>query len=182
MSKFSDRLASAKDKLGLSTRAASDKAKRAGHRLSPNTVSIYTRPGHPEPDVETVKALAFAFSLPERELMDLAGMPARTAFEPHRDADLLTQPQRAAVNQIIQLLADGNRSSHAATYTPAAQESGTQGETHESKKIDHRGQPLPDLTQLGVGLAAGEGTRELDAQDKAAAERGEENQDEGDTR
>ena len=109
MSKFSDRLARAKTDLGVSTRAAADRAKAQGYRLSANSVSLYTRDGHPDPDGKTVEALAYALRVPEVELRELAGLPEQYGkFEPAPEADSLTRSQRSAVNEIIRQLAEAN--------------------------------------------------------------------------
>lgn len=110
VSKFSDRLARAKADLGVSTRAAADRAKAQGYRLSANSVSLYTRDGHPDPDGKTVEALAYALRVPEAELRELAGLPQHHGkFEPAPEADTLTRQQRDAVNEVIRLFAAGNQ-------------------------------------------------------------------------
>lgn len=110
MSKFSDRLARAKTDLGVSTRAAADRARAQGYRLSANSVSLYTRDGHPDPDGKTVEALAYALRVPDSELRELAGLPQKQGkFEPAPEADSLTRQQRDVVNEVIRMIAAGNQ-------------------------------------------------------------------------
>lgn len=134
MSRFSDRLARAKADLGVSTRAAADRAKANGHRLSANTVSLYTRDGHPEPDSETVAALAYALRVPLDELRQLAGLPDDLGeFRPDASANLLTRQQRNAVNEVIRLFAAGNTGA---------------GESNGSPMNDAGGKPATEEAQL----------------------------------
>lgn len=111
MSNLSERLAQRKAELNdISVRAVSARAKADGHDLSANTVSKYLKPHHPVPVRATLDALAAGFQLPATELHKLAGLPSETEpFQAHASADLLTPPQRTAVNEIIRLLAEGNK-------------------------------------------------------------------------
>lgn len=111
MSKLSDRLAQAKRELGISTRAMSEAATKGGYTLSTHSASVYTNGKHPDaPDQRTLEALAYVLRIPLGEVLELAGYERRDEpFTPHRSADLLTDRQRKAVNEIIRLLADGNR-------------------------------------------------------------------------
>ena len=175
MSKLSDRLAARKAELNdVSVRAVSDRAKAAGHQLSQNTVAKYLRADHPQPTPATLDALATGFRLPPSELYRLAdARQAGPPFEPHKSADLLTAPQRAAVNEIIRLLADGNQgAAHDTddTVTPLSARSrpGTTPETTPQKM-----RPLPADYAADQGPSAGE---EGWAQ---AQELGEESQDDG---
>ena len=174
MSKLSDRLAERKAELNdVSVRAVSDRAKADGHKLSQNTVAKYLHADHPQPTPATLDALAAGFRLPPSELYRLADVQqSGPPFEPHKSADLLTAPQRNAVNEIIRLLAAGNEGNRNDTAPPAAQESGAPGEADESQKT-----PAPPLDRLGVDLAAMTGERALDREDEAARRRGEEPQD-----
>ena len=111
MSRLSDRLAEAKRELEISNREMESRAKAAGLSLSSYNASVYTSGKHPEtPDPQTLEALAYVLRVPLDEVRELADLgPADEPFQPHRSADLLTPPQRTAVNEIIRLLADGNR-------------------------------------------------------------------------
>ena len=170
VSKLSDRLAQAKHELGLSTRQIQERAERGGYKLSSYSATVYTNGKHPaKPDLATLEALAYALKVPEAELMELAGLPDRRTFSPHEDADLLTTAQQNAVNEIIRLLAEGNRNDSSSFDS---QEAGTPSEADESQKT-----PAPPLDRLGVDLAALKGERALDADDAAASRRGEEPQD-----
>lgn len=157
MSKLSDRLAERKAELNdVSVRAVSDRAKAAGHQLSQNTVAKYLRADHPQPTLATLDALAAGFRLPPSELYRLAdARQAGPPFEPHKSADLLTAPQRAAVNEIIRLLADGNQGvvHGTGTVTPLSARSreGTTTETTPQKM-----KPLPARYAADQGDSAGE--------------------------
>lgn len=172
MSKLSDRLAERKAELNdVSVRAVSDRAKAAGHQLSQNTAAKYLRADHPQPTSTTLDALAAGFRLPPSELYRLAdARQAGPPFEPHKSADLLTAPQRAAVNEIIRLLADGNQGADHDTVTSLSARSreGTTTETTPQKM-----KPLPADYAADQGDSAGEeGWAE-------AQELGEETQDDG---
>ena len=174
MSKLSDRLAERKAELNdVSVRAVSDRAKADGHQLSPNTVAKYLRADHPQPTPATLDALATGFRLPPSELYRLADVQqAGPPFEPHKSADLLTAPQRSAVNEIIRLLAAGNEGATNDSSPFDSQAEGTPGEADQGEKT-----PAPPLDRLGVDLAALKGERALDREDEAARRRGEEPQD-----
>lgn len=199
MSRFSDRLARAKADLGVSTRAAADRAKANGHRLSANTVSLYTRDGHPDPDSETVAALAYALRVPLDELRQLAGLPDDLGeFRPDASANLLTRQQRNAVNEVIRLFAAGNTGAgesngspmNDAGGKPATEEAQLASDFVESKRRQRlsRGE-VADLSERQrradetpiekiLGHAADKtGESELQRQDREAERRGEEPQD-----
>lgn len=199
MSRFSDRLARAKADLGVSTRAAADRAKANGHRLSANTVSLYTRDGHPDPDSDTVAALAYALRVPLDELRQLAGLPDDLGeFRPDASANLLTRQQRNAVNEIIRLFAAGNTGAgesngspmNDAGGKPATEEAQLASDFVESKRRQRlsRGE-VADLSERQrradetpiekiLGHAADKtGESELQRQDREAERRGEEPQD-----
>ncbi|MGO1664127.1 MAG: hypothetical protein ACTHYO_10470 [Micrococcaceae bacterium] len=111
MSKLSDRLAQAKRELDISIRGMSEAATKAGYTLSTHSASVYTNGKHPDaPDQRTLEALAHVLRVPLGEVLELAGHERHDEpFTPHKSADLLTDRQRKAVNEIIRLLADGNR-------------------------------------------------------------------------
>lgn len=199
VSRFSDRLARAKADLGVSTRAAADRAKANGHRLSANTVSLYTRDGHPDPDSETVAALAYALRVPLDELRQLAGLPDDLGeFRPDASANLLTRQQRNAVNEVIRLFAAGNTGAgesngspmNDAGGKPATEEAQLASDFVESKRRQRlsRGE-VADLSERQrradetpiekiLGHAADKtGESELQRQDREAERRGEEPQD-----
>lgn len=169
VSKLSDRLKQAKIDADMSIKQIVKRATDAGYELSDYSAKVYTNGKHSQsPQPETLRALAYALRVPEDEVFKLAGLPVSSHFEPHRDADLLTATQRDAVNQIIRLLAEGNKNASPST----TQESGTPGETNQDQKT-----PDPPLDRLGYDLAATTGQRALDEEDANASTRGEENQD-----
>ena len=168
VSKLSDRLQQAKIDADMSIAQIVKRANDAGYELSDYSAKVYTNGKHSQsPQPETLRALAYALRVPEDEIFKLAGLPVSSHFEPHRDADLLTATQRDAVNQIIRLLAEGNKNASPST----TQEPGTPSETVEGEKT-----PDPPLDRLGYDLAATTGHRALDADDEAASQRGEEPQ------
>lgn len=165
VSKFSDRLARAKADLGVSTRAAADRAKAQGYRLSANSVSLYTRDGHPDPDGKTVEALAYALRVPEAELRTLAGLPRQHGkFEPAPEADTLTAPQRAAVNEVIRQLAEANTragdgSEHSAT--PMNRAGGKPAISEDDGLGSFGGRARGDLDHESKNDGAGDNVHEL---------------------
>lgn len=109
MSDLSDRLSRAKDELGYSTRQISAEADKAGYRVSNATAAVYTNGKHGKPDARTVEALSVVLRVPLAELRELAGLPQQHGkFELAPEADTLTAPQRAAVNEVIRQLAEAN--------------------------------------------------------------------------
>lgn len=132
MSKLSDRLAQAKSDLKLTAAAMVRKAEAHGYSLSDYNAKVYTNGKHPkQPELQTLQALSFVLEVPLQEVLDLADVSSGDVsepFEPHKNADLLTAPQRDAVNEIIRLLADGNRSRNEQeprAETPATQHPST---------------------------------------------------------
>lgn len=109
MSDLSDRLSRAKDELGYSTRQISAEADKAGYRVSNATAAVYTNGKHGKPDARTVEALSVVLRVPLDELRELAGLPQQHGkFDLAPEADTLTAPQRAAVNEVIRQLAEAN--------------------------------------------------------------------------
>lgn len=111
VSDLSDRLAAAKNELGISSQRMSDTAQDAGYQLSNYSATVYTNGKHPaKASAATLEALAYVLRVPLDEVRELAGMPpVHGKFDPVPEADTLTAPQRTAVNEIIRLLADGNQ-------------------------------------------------------------------------
>lgn len=111
VSKLSDRLAKAKRELDISTRQMAERAEANGYKLSDYNAKVYTSGKHSKnPDASTLEALSYVLRVPLAEVRELAGLPVDTEpFEAHQSADMLTATQRAAVNEIIRLLAEGNK-------------------------------------------------------------------------
>lgn len=141
VSDLSDRLADAKRKLGISTQKMSNLAQDAGYQLSNYSATVYTNGKHPaKASAATLEALAYVLRVPLAELRELAGLPQQHGkFEPAPEADSLTAPQRAAVNEIIRLLADGNTGA---------------GESNGSPMNDAGGKPATEEAQLASELVA----------------------------
>lgn len=200
VSDLSDRLADAKRKLGISTQKMSDLAQDAGYQLSNYSATVYTNGKHPaKASAATLEALAYVLRVPLAELRELAGLPQQHGkFEPAPEADSLTAPQRAAVNEIIRLLADGNTGAgesngspmNDAGGKPATEEAQLASDFVESKRRQRlsRGE-VADLSERQrradetpiekiLGHAADKtGESELQRQDREAERRGEEPQD-----
>lgn len=200
VSDLSDRLADAKRKLGISTQKMSNLAQDAGYQLSNYSATVYTNGKHPaKASAATLEALAYVLRVPLAELRELAGLPQQHGkFEPAPEADSLTAPQRAAVNEIIRLLADGNTGRgegngspmNDAGGKPATEEAQLASDFVESKRRQRlsRGE-VADLSERQrradetpiekiLGHAADKtGESELQRQDREAERRGEEPQD-----
>jgi transcriptional regulator with XRE-family HTH domain len=81
-----------------------------GVPLSKGNVSRYLSGKHPEkPQHATLDAFAQVFGVPAEDLEAAATHTGHEPFEAHASADLLTPPQRTAVNEIIRLLAESNK-------------------------------------------------------------------------
>lgn len=200
VSDLSDRLADAKRKLGISTQKMSDLAQDAGYQLSNYSATVYTNGKHPaKASAATLEALAYVLRVPLAELRELAGLPQQHGkFEPAPEADSLTAPQRAAVNEIIRLLADGNTGAgesngspmNDAGGKPATEEAQLASDFVESKRRQRLSRvEVADLSERQrradetpiekiLGHAADKtGESELQRQDREAERRGEEPQD-----
>lgn len=172
MSRLSDLLTELKQRRDMTNPEIVESAKRHGMKLSAGSVSNYLNGRHAErPPVQTLEAFAKVFGVPVSDLEQAAAYTGREPFQPDPTADRLTAPQRNAVNELIRLLAAGNEGADNDTAPPTTQESGTPSEADEVEKT-----PAPPLDRLGVDLAALKGERALDAEDEAAARRGEEPQ------
>lgn len=165
MSKLSDRLLEAKEALGLSASQMEKLAEEGGYKLSNFNAKVYTNGSHGEPTLPTLEALAYVLRIPLAEVLDLAGLNEPEPFTPHRSADMLTAPQRAAVNEIIRLMAEGNRRAgdEGADSTPAI--------GADDKELA-RLYPVPDVEDA----AASTDVAEMQARERDWAERGEESQ------
>lgn len=110
VSDLSDRLADAKRKLDISTQKMADLAQDAGYQLSSYSATVYTNGKHPAKASDaTLEALSYVLRVPLAELRELAGLPQQHGkFELAPEADTLTAPQRAAVNEVIRQLAEAN--------------------------------------------------------------------------
>ena len=88
----------------------SDTAQDAGYQLSNYSATVYTNGKHPaKASAATLEALAYVLRVPLDEVRELAGMPpVHGKFDPAPEADTLTAPQRAAVNEVIRQLAEAN--------------------------------------------------------------------------
>lgn len=190
MSDLSDRLADAKRKLGISTQKMSDLAQDAGYQLSNYSATVYTNGKHPaKASAATLEALAYVLRVPLAELRELAGLPQQHGkFEPAPEADSLTAPQRAAVNEIIRLLADGNTGAGESNGSPMSDAGGTPATEEERLATDFvaskrrqrsKLRPLPDLETMAADES---GETELQRLDRESADRDHESQDPEDWR
>lgn len=160
VSDLSDRLADAKRKLGISTQKMSDLAQDAGYQLSNYSATVYTNGKHPaKASAATLEALAYVLRVPLAELRELAGLPQQHGkFEPAPEADSLTAPQRAAVNEIIRLLADGNTGAGESNGSPMNDAGGKPADDGLGA-FGHR--DLGDLDHEAVNDGAGDNVRRL---------------------
>lgn len=165
MSDLSDRLSKAKDDLGYSTRQISSEAEKAGYKVSNATAAVYTNGKHGKPDPKTIEALSVVLRVPLSELRSLAGLPQTFGpFVPEQGAELLTRPQRAAVNEIIRQFAEANTragdgSEHSAT--PMNQAGGKPAISDDDGLGSFGGRARGDLDHESVNDGAGDNVHEL---------------------
>ena len=166
VSELSDHLAAAKSKLGISTRKMSELAQANGYRLSNYSATVYTNGSHPATaDPATLAALAFVLRLPLDEVRRLAGLPSDLGeFEPDESANLLTRPQRAAVNEIIRQFAEANTRAgdgSERSATPMNQAGGTPAISEDDGLGSFGGRARGDLDHESVNDGAGDHVHEL---------------------
>lgn len=199
VSRLSEVLNELKAEQGLTNPQIVERAKRRGAKLSLGNVSNYMTGKHPEnPSRATLVAFALALNVPSSRLVVAAADKGREPFTPDPSSDRLTTPQRAAVNEIIRLLADGNTGAgesngspmNDAGGKPATEEAQLASDFVESKRRQRlsRGE-VADLSERQrradetpiekiLGHAADKtGESELQRQDREAERRGEEPQD-----
>ncbi|QPR39540.1 helix-turn-helix domain-containing protein [Brevibacterium casei] len=134
MSRLSELLKDLKTERELTNPQIVESAKRQGLKLSAGNVSNYLNGNHPErPPTKTLAAFAKVFGVPVSDLEAAAAYTGREPFTPDPSSDRLTAPQRAAVNEIIRLLADGNTGA---------------GESNGSPMNDAGGKPATEEAQL----------------------------------
>lgn len=166
VSELSDHLAAAKSKLGISTRKMSELAQANGYRLSNYSATVYTNGSHPATaDPATLAALAFVLRLPLDEVRRLAGLPSDLGeFEPDESANLLTRPQRAAVNEIIRQFAEANTRAgdgSERSATPMNQAGGKPAISEDDGLGSFGGRARGDLDHESVNDGAGDNVHEL---------------------
>ena len=165
MSDLSDRLSRAKDELGYSTRQISTEAEKAGYKVSNATAAVYTNGKHGKPDAKTVEALSVVLRVPLAELRQLAGLPQQHGkFEPAPEADTLTAPQRAAVNEVIRQLAEANAKAGEGNADSSPSMNDAEGNSAISEDdgigaFDHRDRG--DLDHESVNDGAGDNVHDL---------------------
>ncbi|GAB3041908.1 hypothetical protein [Sediminivirga luteola] len=147
-----------------------------GVPLSKGNVSRYLSGKHPEkPQQATLAAFAKVFGVPVDQLEEAARHTGREPFEPHRSADLLTAPQRAAVNEIIRLLAEGNVKAGDGSDSRSATSMNQSGPRPAPVlEEDHTAPPTPDEEILRYAADRGP------SEGKSGWGRGEESQDPND--
>ncbi|MBM6588818.1 hypothetical protein [Brevibacterium sp. RIT 803] len=175
MSELSDRLAAAKNKLGISTRKMSELAQANGYRLSNYSATVYTNGSHPATaDPATLEALAFVLRLPSNEVRRLAGIaPDLGEFEPDESANLLTRSQRSAVNEIIRQLAEANTragdgSEHGATSMNQKRKDLVVDEENGAGDNVYSLVPPPPASDTAAYRAPNRGKKQKDKQDEDA--------------
>lgn len=124
-----------------------------GVPLSKGNVSRYLSGKHPEkPQHATLDAFAQVFGIPVEDLEAAATHSAGDPFQADPSADLLTPPQRTAVNEIIRLLAESNKGAN--HDREAEPQQGPEASSQEHERTDRpedgstprRGGPI-DLAQ-----------------------------------
>lgn len=112
MSQLSDRLDEARGDLGLDR--VVELIRKAGYGTSRATVNRLLNGSHgPKVEDTSLQAMAAALNLDVRELRELASRPPGELepFEPVQEANLLTQRQRYAVNELIKAIVEGGTGS-----------------------------------------------------------------------
>lgn len=128
-------------------RELSATAERAGESISYSVIGNYLKGKHPEyPSSKTLKGLSAAFGVSFEVLENAVTFTGNDPYVPPKTADLLTATQRDAVNQIIRLLAEGNKNASPST----TQEPGTPGEADQDQKT-------PDYWGLAANRAPSHG-------------------------
>lgn len=109
MSQLSELLVRLKTEARLTNPQIVERAKSQGLHLSLGNVSNYLTGKHPDqPSESTLIAFATVFNIPISELVRAAAHTGREPFTPDPISDRLTARQRAAVNEMIRLLAEGS--------------------------------------------------------------------------
>lgn len=160
MSQLSEALHRA-NRRDLSVRDIERAAEKLGQPLSVATISRYMSGKHPQkPSPKVLKAFAAVFGVSAERLLADAELPAvGSRFELPAEADMLNDQERAAVVQLVRVMAAGK-----APARPASREGATVHQLH------------PDLDHLPVAAyedASSDWARRR-AQDEA---RGEESQE-----
>lgn len=158
-----------------------------GVPLSKGNVSRYLSGKHPEkPQPATLEAFAKVFDVPVSDLEEAATFTGNEPFVPDRSSDLLTPPQRTAVNEIIRLLADGNRKAgeSGATSTSPMNQPGVRPaddwphfDPDERTETEAHLRAREQLARSDYGLIADRGHSEGKRLADEAGQRGEESQD-----
>lgn len=144
----------------------SELAQANGYRLSNYSATVYTNGSHPATaDPATLAALAFVLRLPLDEVRRLAGLPSDLGeFEPDESANLLTRPQRAAVNEIIRQFAEANTRAgdgSERSATPMNQAGGKPAISEDDGLGSFGGRARGDLDHESVNDGAGDNVHEL---------------------
>jgi transcriptional regulator with XRE-family HTH domain len=131
-----------------------------GVPLSKGNVSRYLSGKHPEkPQHATLDAFAQVFGVPAEDLEAAATHTGHEPFEAHASADLLTPPQRTAVNEIIRLLAESNKGAAHASQAEDQEDhhpdvSGTRDRTpmkSDELRARREAQRAEEIDQLNFG-------------------------------
>lgn len=193
VSRLSEVLNELKAEQGLTNPQIVERAKRRGAKLSLGNVSNYMTGKHPEnPSRATLVAFALALNVPSSRLVVAAADKGREPFTPDPSSDRLTTPQRAAVNEIIRLLADGNTGRGEGNGSPMNDAEGKpaddglgafghrdRGDLDHETVNDGSGGNVRQLHDWRDWAADASGETEKQRLDREAAEIGEENQDPG---
>ncbi len=115
--------------------------------VSRGTIDNYRRGTHPAvPSDEVLSAFHKLLKIPMSELREAAGLPVGedVPYVPPREANMLSDRQRRALDELIRSFVDTRGASHADQPTPAsppATQSGTPREEDEDEKTRAGGKP-----------------------------------------
>ena len=108
VSRLSDHLNSL-NRENLSLREIEARAAEAGQRISFTTAGSYMRGQHPDPpNRRALAAFAAVFGVTVEEIIEATTDKVEHPYIPREGSERLTDPQRAAVDEIIRLLIETN--------------------------------------------------------------------------
>ncbi|WP_167198059.1 hypothetical protein [Brevibacterium pigmentatum] len=142
----------------------SDLAQAAGYQLSNYSATVYTNGKHPaKASAATLEALSYVLRVPLAELRELAGLPQHHGkFEPLPEADTLTAPQRAAVNEVIRQLAEANaKAGDGSGNATPTKRAGVSPAPEDDGLGSFGGRARGDLDHESVNDGAGDNVHEL---------------------
>ncbi|WP_113903484.1 hypothetical protein [Brevibacterium sanguinis] len=146
------------------------RSEELGVPISKGNVSRYLSGNHSKPTWSTLNSFATVFDVPVEVLEEAAAFTGREPFTPDPRSDLLTAPQRAAVNEIIRLMAEANQRAGDGHATTSHTRAG--GRPDQSERSLYVVQP-PSAEETAASTAPSRAKEEK----KKSQQRGEETQD-----